>query len=100
MSICSRCSNVSLATLRMAPCATEAKTAFRSSPKRVVRILAIPSVLSILYSPSCTDRIHTACYTGACQHPYRCALGDRDVETVDYLLEEERDLYIEQLASD
>lgn len=40
-----RCSNVSLATFRIAPCEIEAKTAFRSSPNSVVMTLAVPSAL-------------------------------------------------------
>jgi hypothetical protein len=41
----SRCSNVSLATFRMARCPMLAKTALRSSPKTVAPIRAAPSVV-------------------------------------------------------
>jgi hypothetical protein len=93
MSICSKCSKVCLATFLIAPCATEAKTAFRSSAKSVVNILAIPSMQSACARK--LDKLRTSSDTSSSQHPDGGTLRNRHVQTIDNLLEEEWDLDIE-----
>jgi hypothetical protein len=97
MSICKRCSKVCLATFLIAPCATEAKTAFRSSAKSVVKILAIPSTL--LASAKWIEKLRTSCDTSSSQYPNGGTLRNRHVQTINNLLEEEWNLDIEQLSS-
>jgi hypothetical protein len=93
MSICKRCSKVCLATFLIAPCATEAKTAFRSSAKSVVNILAIPSTLSGW--TKWTDKLRTSSDTSSSQNPDGGTLRNRHVQTIDNLLEEEWNLDVE-----
>ena len=97
MSICNRCSKVCLATFLIAPCATEAKTAFRSSAKSVVNILAIPSIQSACAQE--LDKLRTSCDTSSSQHPDGGTLRNRHVQTINNLLEKEWNLDIEQLSS-
>src|SRR5580692_10912424 len=53
-----RCSKVSLATLRTACCPMLAKTAFRSSEKRVAPILAAPSEITREVSLADVKSVH------------------------------------------
>ena len=96
-----RCSNVSLATLRIALCEIDAKSALRSSPNTVVNIRAIPSA-GVSRAINLQTRMklpHTSGNAGSGQDSDAARWCDRDVHTVDDILEVEGDLDVQHFAS-
>jgi hypothetical protein len=91
-----RCSKVSLATLRTACCPILAKTAFRSSEKRVAPILAAPSGVTREISPTnakiCRHAELTAEDERASHNPHGFTRSYFEIKGVYYSFKQCRDL--------
>jgi hypothetical protein len=99
-----KCSNVSLATFRIALWLILANMAFLNSPNKVVKTLASPSVphqLTSTFHKFKHERVRglTTSDTRARQYPNRTPLRNRNIHSIDNILEKERHLHIQHLPS-
>ena len=99
MSILKRCSKVSRATFRIAPCDIDAKRAFLNSPNNVVRILAAPSAISSAITIYHNETL-TSGNSSSSEDPHGRIFCDGHIETIHHVFKEEWHLDIEHFPTD